>query len=282
MHSLKSAALTFMGFLACSAFAAAADFTPEDVLAKHLQAIGTPAARSSIKTRVVQSGATYRVLQGGSGAIDGKSIYASEAQKTNFLLKINAGGFRGENFICDGDKISVAGTYSDKTRSEFGTFAFNQDVLLREDLLGGVWSVNWPLLNLEARKAKLHAEGTKKVDGKELLVLRYQPKKSTNLDIFLYFDPQTYQHVMSVYKLQPEISVIGGETAQARKQTRRYQLEERFSDFHEVDGIMLPNHYDLRYTIEMEIGFTKSIEWEIRAVNIANNLSIDQRSFEPK
>jgi hypothetical protein len=260
----------------------AVDINPADVVVKHLQAIGSESVRASVKSRVVQSGATYRVLQGGSGAVDGKSVFASDGNKTNLLLKINANGFRGEQFICDGNKTSVAGTYSDMTRSEFGNFVLAQDIVLRENLLGGVWSVDWPLLDLEARKAKLHAEGTKKVEGKELIQLRYQPKKSTDLDIFLYFDPQTYQHVLTIYKLEPSTSVVGGERAQAQKQARHYRIEERFSDFHTTAGLTLPNHYDLRFTIETESGFTKMIEWEIRALRIANNISIDERSFQPK
>jgi hypothetical protein len=279
---LRASAIAFLVFALFSGGVWAADFTAEDVVAKHLQSIGTASARAAMKSRVVQSGATYRILQGGSGAIDGKSVFASEGSKTDFLLKINANGFLGEQFICDGDHTSVAGTYPDKTRSEFGTFVFTQDVILSENLLGGVWSVNWPLLDLASHKASLHAEGTKKIDGKQLLALRYQPKKRTDLDIFLYFDPQTYQHIMTVYKLEASNSLVGGETAQAGKSTRRYQIQERFSDFRTVDGITLPNHYDIHYTIETENGFTKSVEWEIRALNIANNISIDARSFQPK
>jgi hypothetical protein len=258
----------------------AADMTPGEILTKHLDAIGSAQARSAVKSRVVQGPATYRILVGGAGAIDGKSVVASEGRKADYLFKINAGTYRGEQFICDGDKISVAGTYSDKTRSEFGNFVLTQDILLRENLLGGVWSVGWPLLDLESRKAKIHAEGMKKVDGKELLVLRYQPSKNTDLDIFLYFDPQTYRHMMTVYKMEPSTSVAGGETAMAGKSTRRYRIDERFSDFQTADGLTLPTHYDVRYTLETESGFTKSVEWEVRATGIMNNISIDARSFQ--
>jgi len=260
----------------------AADFKPDEVVAKHLEALGSPQARADLKSRVVQGGTTYRVLVGGSGAIDGKFVFASEAQKSNFLFKINASGFRGEQFICDGNKVSVAGTYTDKTRSEFGEFVLVEDVVLRENLLGGAWSSGWPLLDVEGRKAKLHAEGMKKVDGKDLLALRYQPKKSTDLDIFLYFDPRTFQHVMTVYKMSPRTSIEGGETAQSGKQSRRYQMEERFSEFQTTDGLTLPSRYDLRYTIETENGFTKTVEWEVKASNIMNNQSVDPRSFQVK
>jgi hypothetical protein len=259
----------------------ASDVKPEEIVAKHLESIGSPQLRN-VKSRVVQGGSTYRVLVGGSGAIDGKFVFASEGQKSDILLKINAGGFRGEQFISDGNKSSVAGTYTDMTRSEFGNFVLTNDTVLRENLLGGVWSSGWPLLDVEGRKARLHAEGIKKIDGKELLAVRYQPKKSIDLDIVLYFDPQNYHHVMTVYKLEPSTSMAGGETAIAGKSTRHYRIEERFSDFQTVEGLTLPTHYDLRYTLEGESGFTKSVEWEVRALSILNNQSIDPRSFQVK
>ena len=268
--------------LAIPSLSSAADLKPEEVVAKSLDAIGSAQARAGMKSRAVQGAVTYRILSGGSGSIPGKFQIATEGRKSDILLKINANGFLGEWFICDGDHASVAATYPDKTRSEFGNFVLTQDVLLRENLLGGVWSTGWPLLDIEGRKAKLRAEGVKKVDGKELIAVGYQPKKSTDLQITLFFDPQTYQHVMTLYTMEPSNTVTGGETAQARKLSRHYRLEERFSDFKTADGLTLPNHYDLRYTVEGETGYTKSVDWELSAQSIANNISIDPRAFEVK
>ncbi len=274
------AALCFV--LTAGSLVCAIDIKPEEVVAKHLDAIGSAQARKNIKSRAIQGGTTYRVLVGGNGAVDGKFQFASEAPKSDYLFRINASGYLGEQFIFDGNKMSVAGTWSDKTRSEFGNFILSQDIILRENLLGGVWSTGWPLLDLESHKARLHVEGMKKIDGKELLAVRYQPKKITDLEIFLYFDPQSYQHVMTIYRLEPSTTDVGGEMAQVRKQTRRYRAEERFTDFKSADGLTLPNHYDLRYTFEGESGFTKTIEWEVRALSIANNISIDPHAFAVK
>jgi hypothetical protein len=154
--------------------------------------------------------------------------------------------------------------------------------MLREPLLGGVWTTGWPLLDIEGHKAQLRSEGSKKVDGRNLLVLRFRPKKGTDLDILLYFDPQTYQHVMTTYHATQQTGLGEGEIATARKQPTRYEIEERFSEFQTADGLTLPSHYDLRFTEELENGFTKSVEWEVRAASIMNNLSIDARSFQVK
>jgi hypothetical protein len=275
--------LALIALLGSSVSLWAADLKPEDVVAKHLDAIGSAQARGSVKSRVVQGGATYRVLVGGTGAIDGKYVFASQGPKSDFLFKLNANGYMGEQFICDGSKTSVAGTYPDKHRSEFGVFVLSQDILLRENLLGGVWSSGWALLDVESRKAKLHYEGTKKVDGRDLIALRYQAKKNSEMDILLYFDPQSYQHVMSTYQVKISSGIgTGGEATSAREQETRYLIQERFSDFQTKDGLTLPTHYDLRFTLELNNGFTKSIEWEVRAINILNNESIDARSFEVK
>jgi hypothetical protein len=281
--SRQFAALLFFALIASSAGLWAADLKPEDVVAKHLDAIGSAQARGNLKSRVVQGGATYRILVGGTGAIDGKYVFASEGAKSNFLFKVNASGYLGEQFICDGNKTSVAGTYADKHRSEFGTFVLTQDIVLRDNLLGGVWSSGWALLDVESHKAKLHYEGMKKMDGRDLIALRYQPRKSTDLEIFLYFDPQTYQHVISTYKLTIGSGIgLHGEKSSAQRQETRYQIEERFSDFQAKDGLTMPTHYDLRFTAELASGFTKSLEWEIKALDIMNNQPIDARSFQPK
>lgn len=261
----------------------AADVKPEEVIAKHLESIGSAQARKNLRSRAVVGGATYRVLVGGTGAADGKFQLASEGSKSDFLFKINANGFLGEQFICDGNKTSVAGTYPDKHRSEFGIFVLDEDVLLREDLLGGVWSSGWPLLDLDARKATIRSEGVKKVDGHDLIAIRYQPKKHTDLDVMLYFDPQTYRHVLSTYRATISSSIgLHGDKSSKQQQETRYSLEERFSDFQTLDGLTLPTHYDLRYTAELSNGFTKTVEWEVRATDILNNQAIDPRAFEVK
>ena len=265
-----------------SASLSATDLSVETIVAKHLDSIGSAQTRNGIKSRVIQAPAAYRILVGGSGAIDGKCVIATEGRKSNFLFKINASGYRGEQFIFDGNKLSIAGTYNDKSRSDFGEFLLSQDIGLKDNLLGGVWSVAWPLLDLESHKAKLHFEGTKKIDGRDVLAVRYQPKKGTDLNIVLFFDPQTYRHVMTSYRVSRAGGIGEDEMATARKQETRYLIEERFSEFQTFDGLTFPTHYDLRYTQELDNGFTKSVEWDVREANIINNISIDARSFEVK
>jgi hypothetical protein len=63
-------------------------------------------------------------------------------------------------------RTNVAYTCADKTGSEFGEFVCTQDGMLREGLLGGVLSTAWPMLDLDARKAKVGYEGETKIDNR--------------------------------------------------------------------------------------------------------------------
>jgi hypothetical protein len=151
--------------------------------------------------------------------------------------------------------------------------------MLREGLLGGVLSAAWPMLDADVRKAKVNYEGEKRVENRQLQVLRYRPKKATDLISFLYFDPETFRHVMTSYELTIRPTVVS-EINNARQQETRYRIEERFSEFKVVDGLTLPSHYDLRFTEELQNGFTKSLEWDITTTRVLNNVSLDPRNFQ--
>lgn len=269
-------------FLSVCPPAIAADAQATDLVAKHLQSLGTSNVRSQLKSRVIEGGATYRILVGGSGAIDGRAVFASEGPKSNLLLKINTVEYRGEQFICDGNKTFTAGTYSDKSRSEFGGFLRGEDIVIREGLLGGAWSTGWALSDPAVRGAKLKYLGRKTMDGRELEAIAYQPKKSTDLEITLFFDAETFHHVMTTYKASMQAGIASSDIETPQRQPTRYRIEERFSEFQTADGFTLPSRYDLRFTEELASGFTKTVEWEVKANRILSNVTLDPRNFEIK
>ncbi len=291
-YSKAMATATFL-LLAMHGLASDNKISSEEILKRHLDSIADQSTRAALKSRVIEGTTAYRILVGGSGEITGKAFIVSDADKLQMLLKISAQEYNGEKFIRNGTRTSVAGTYADKSRSEFGRFLWSEDLPLKEGLLGGVLTTGWPLLAGEATK-RLHCEGIKKVDGKELYVVSYRPKKTTDLDITLYFDPETFRHVMTVYTAEvhaglgrsPVMTGNGvaagsaSEQSSARQQQTRYRIEERFSDFKTTDGITLPAHYDLRYQQELQTGFTKMVEWDITATRVLNNIQVDARNFE--
>src|SRR5262249_49320075 len=136
------------------------------------------------------------------GTLDGKAGIVSEQKKYTTVLKFSGTQYRGEQMVCDGEKFSVATTTSSQHRSIFGEFVWSQGVLLREGLLGGELSTAWALSNLDAHKPNLTYGGLKKFDGRQVHDLRYHPAKSSDMDIHMYFDAETFQHVATVYSIK--------------------------------------------------------------------------------
>jgi hypothetical protein len=259
----------------------AGDLKPEEVVAKHLQSLGSAQARTGVKSRVVEGTATYKLLVGGAGQLVGKAGFASEGKKSRIVLKFTDPKYSGEQFVCDGERSSVAGTRADKSYSDLSEFIKGQDAPLREGLLGGVLTTAWPLLEVENRKAKLSYDGPKKIDGRQLEVIRYRPQKSSDLEILLYFDPENFRHVMTTYQMSIHPAIGRIEIESAREQETRYRIEERFSDFQNSDGLTMPFHYELRFTKELT-GFTKLLEWDVTVSHVMNGISLDPRNFQIK
>ena len=276
----------------------AADLKPEELVAHHLDSLGTAAARGANKSRVVQGTARFKMLVGGGGQLEGKGAVVSEERKLNIMMKF-PGDYKGEQFIWDGNKSSIAATTAEHRRTIFGEFVMSQPVLLQEGLLGGALSTAWALSNLDSNHPHLSSGGLKKVDGRQLLDLHYQPKKSNEMEIHMYFDPETYRHVQTVYSISlasgfgnsvPSATEQVGLTASpgmsgsdptrsSKQQQIRYTLEERFSDFNTTDGITLPTHYNIHFTQESQDGKTTVYEWDMAANEVSENMSLDPRNF---
>jgi hypothetical protein len=289
MSTKKNAAITVLALLWSAfglvgqALAAGPPTNADELVTQHLDSIASPSVRAGIKTRVAQGPVHFTIMVGGTGNLDGKAFIVSEGKKLQFMMKLPNNEYRGEQFVFDGDKDKVAFSTARQTRSALGNFVFVQDAVIREGLLGGVLSTAWPLLNLDERKAKLSFGGLKKMDGQEVYDLRYHPHKNTDLEIDLYFDPQTYHHVETIYSYSvSEGLTLGGEKAAARQVPNRYRLQEKFSDFKTVDGVTLPTHDDIQFSEELQNGTTKLSEWDLKGLDVSSNVPVDPRNFDVK
>jgi hypothetical protein len=265
-----------------SVYAADASLKAEDLLSKHLDAIGSAAARASAKTRVVQGGAVYRILVGGGGRAEGKTGLVSEEQKLRFMVKLPGTDYIGETFVYDGKDVRVAFSNTNKSRSPLASFIATYDTIVKEGLLGSVLSTGWALANAEKLQPKLSYEGLKKVDGRQLHQLRYEPRKHADIEILLYFEPETLRHVKTVYSISVGNNVGADILQSAKLRSQRSQLEERFSEFKTVDGLTLPAHWNLQFTRELPNGSTTVSEWDLKEDEITNNMGLDPRNFQLK
>lgn len=308
-HLFLSFIVTVCCVLQSSSTYAFTEVKLDDVINGNLDSIAKADVRSKAQSRVVEGTAQFRILTGGSGAQDGKAVIVSDGRKVQLNLKFVTANYRGERFITDGNKVSVATSTDNQNRSSFGDFVHVQDVMMREGLLGGALTTAWPLLDLAERKAKLTYEGLKNIDGKSLYDVRYKPKKSTDLEIHLYFDSD-FHHVLTVYMMSfqarlvaggqqgnlaiPELGsggqnsgangvqgAVGADAAQASGQSQtRYRIEERFSDFQAADGFTLPTHYVIHYTQEPQSGKTTVLDWNVATTRVLENVTLDPKNFE--
>src|ERR1700735_2374794 len=74
VRRIPSVCMLFLSF----PVAAAADTKSEDIVAKHLDSIGTPEARAAVKSRALQGSLHFKELIGGMGDTTGNWGYVSE------------------------------------------------------------------------------------------------------------------------------------------------------------------------------------------------------------
>jgi hypothetical protein len=266
----NSALLTFAVLLALTVPCLGKDpkLTADEILSKHLDSIGKQEARAAASSRMSQGKVTFAEIIQHSLQLEGSATALSQGRKHRCEFRFGTPQYPGEQFVFDGDKALVA-MVDQTSRSRLGNFLFIQNEILREGLWGGTLSTAWPFLRSNDAGAKVKYEGLKKVNGQQLLELSYVPKRrsqSGDLSIRLYFEPDTYRHVLSVYTLT---MLHGGETLSDPNQTTVI-VEERFGDFRAVEGLTLPWHWDIRYKVEPQT-VAQEYQWDVSFSTIVHN-----------
>lgn len=249
----------------------------EDVLAKHLESIGTAEARASTKTQIVVGDALVKFISPRNTDVQGRIVLASAAEKNFLGMSLNAIEYPQEKFSFDGKNAKV-GFIKDGFRSKLGNFVVANDLLLEESLLGGTLSTSWALLDVAAKKPKLSFDGTKKIDGKEVYVLGYSPKSGGDVDIKLYFDKETFRHVRTEYKRTSSAAIGLRPEQSSRFSESRLKITEDFSDFKAEKGLTLPHNYRLFYSTIGQNGTTE-IEWNFNLTEFSFNQNLAPNTF---
>ena len=250
-----------------------------DFVKQHLNSIGTEQARAAVKNRVVQGTVTYQILNRGPQTYEGPATLVSEGDKLASLMKFPTTVYRTEWFVRDDKKTSIAPVVPGRW-TEFGNFIKVHNEILTEGLWGGTLTTGWALSRLDQHRAKLQDRGVKKVDGVDLHRIDYFPKGS-DLEIQLYFEPDTFRHVMTVYLLT--ITAHSGRTVNDARNEKEmhYRLEERFGDFGSVDNLTLPGRWTIRFTYgEIAAGIID--QYDITEKKISHNMTLDPKNFDLK
>jgi hypothetical protein len=249
---------------------------PEELVAQHLASIGPAEKRKAIISRVTTGPAQVTFRVGGNGSLNGKGNILSEGNAVRVGFNFGALDYPGEQIAFDGNKVT-AGQISPGNYPPFSGFVYENDVLLKEGLLFGTLSTNWALLDLQARRPKLDVTGLKKIEGRQLYELKYSGRNSkANMQAWLYFDPETFRHVRSQFKLEVPTSRLTRITDSA--ELVRYQILEQFDQFKEVDGLVLPHSYKLDFTVDAPRGGLLT-SWTHLIERITHNEPVERQLF---
>jgi hypothetical protein len=247
---------------------------------QHLNSIGTDQARAAVKNRVAQGTVKFEILNRGPQTWEGPATLVSEGDKFASLMKFPPTVYRTEWFVSDGRKNSVAQVRPGRYTA-LGEFVMAHSEILSEGLWGGTLSTGWALSHLDERRAKLQDRGVKKVDGIDLHRIDYVPKKNSDLEIQLYFEPDTYRHVMTVYLMTVAAHLGPTEKDSSKEHETHYRLEERFGDFKGIDNLTLPSRWIIRFTYGAP---SEGIidQYDVTEQKVSENISVDAKNFEVK
>lgn len=251
--------------------------TAEGLVAKHLDSIGSAEARAAVRSRVISGTAVTTVRRGGSGQMAGEAVTASTGNKSAIRMTFSDLQYSNETMGFDGKTVSI-GQLRPGVRTPLGQFLFSFDVAIKEGLIGGTLSSAWPLLDLRARNPKLRYAGTKSISDRRTHVLKYLPRESSVLEISLFFDAETFQHVRTEYERVLTTSMASQTEVTGRRQETRNKIIEEFSDFKKEGGLMLPHTYKLQLDIDRQ---NRSLlqEWVLNLTQFVFNEPLDDKQF---
>ncbi len=253
--------------------------TVAEVIAKHLKSIGSPTDIAAAKTRIVAGTSLFTQRSPGTGQNSGLSILFSEGNKTAIAMTFANPTYPHEKFGFDGQNLFISFA-KPGVRSTLGEFVFHRTEIIKEGLAAGTLSTTWPLLNWTGEKGKLEYAGTKKVDNKEAYVLRYLPKKGSELKISLYFDAETFHHIKTEYA-QTQATQMAATPDASKEGVRElhYELEELFSDFKPEGNLTLPHNYKMKLMLE-STGRTYIADWEMVFSKFSFNQPLEVAWFD--
>jgi outer membrane lipoprotein-sorting protein len=230
--------------LACARIASAQ--TADDVIEKHLAALGGRAAIAKLTSRSLAGTMTLSTPGGDvSGTIE---IMNQPPNKVRTLTKLDLSSQGGGVVVVEQRFDGTSGYVLDSIRG-------NRDITGNqlENLKNTVFPS--PFLNYKERGVTIDLGEKEKVNGRDAYVLIVKPKSGSISRQFI--DAESYLSVRLVLKVDvPEV----GEVEQTTE----------FSDYREVDGVKIP--FGIRVTSALQ-------NFSISVTKVEHNVKIDETLF---
>ena len=260
--------------------------TPAEVIAKHLESIGSAEARARMRGTQIKGSASVTVRLCGEGQVDGTVLIGSTGKMNLIDMNFDTAGYPRELLRFDGKSLHVS-QFRPGARTCLGQFFLSHDDVFKEGLVGGTLSEAWPLLNVEEKNPKLEYSGLKKVGDTQLHAIKYTPRKGSDLKIVLFFEPETFRHVRTEYQRviysaeQRKIGSAPGQLPSASAQSApaaRIEAYEVFTDFKEEAGLNLPHTYKFHLSIQSEVK-PAVVDWNFNLTDFTFNAPLDPAAF---
>jgi hypothetical protein len=263
--------------LAKPSLSVADKMTPEEVVARHLESIGTAKARASVTSRIIAGTSLVIFRTPPPGQATGRAVLASEGLKNLIGMSFPSPVYPREHLGFNGNSF-MAAFVTPGVRSVLGNFLMTHALVFKQGLMGGTLSTAWSLLDVTARNARLEYAGLKTLDNRKLHELKYLAHGGSDLQINLFFDHATFQHVRTEY--ERIIAAPTGERSYSNLEEReiRYKMVEEFSDFKNEGGLTLPHIYKIKLLVDSK-GGTFLADWELTLNQFRFNEPIDPNSF---
>jgi hypothetical protein len=251
---------------------------PEELVAKHLDAVGPQDARAALKT-MVSSGTVEVTFRGrGTSKMAGTAALASDADKNLLSLAFENPDYPFERIGFNGQRV-VGAEIKPGQRTPLINFLLANNEVVSQGLIGGVLSTAWALRNLAEKNPKLEYGGSKKIEGRQVHELKYLPRKGSDLRISLFFDAETFQHVRTEYRrsIAGQMGSTPDTSASAGAETR-YKMVEEFSDFKAEGKLVLPHSYKLSLEIATP-NETRGFQWDAKLTQFVFDRQIAEKEF---
>jgi len=226
---------------------AASAQTADEIVEKHLTAIGGRAALGKLKSRSATGTITLSTPGGdASGSIE---ILNREPNKLRTLIKVDLSSLGAGQLVIDQ-------RFDGKTGYVLDNLQGNRDITgnLLDNLRNG--SFPNPLMNYKQLGATATVSGKEKVGDRDAYVLVLEPVSGSV--VRHYIDAESYLLVKVVVKVN--VPQIGGEVEQTTN----------FLDYRDVDGVKLP----------FQANATSAVQnYSIHLTKVEHNVQIDDSLF---
>ena len=250
----------------------------EEIVAKHLEAMGGAETLQSVSSRITNGTVVVTFMEPGTGQLGGRVVLASEGPKNVVAMVFdNATNYPHEKMGFDGRDVS--GSYARPgIRSTLGDFLLTHKGIIKYGIWGGALSQAWPLLDVRKSKIKLEAGGTKKIGDRLTQQLKLQPS-GADVRVTLFFDAETFQHVRTEYQRLIVAQMGSNPETSASQSETRYKLVEDFGDFRKEGGLTLPHTYKIYLEVLGRNGSFKA-DWAMTLTDFQFNQRIDPTAFD--